>query len=461
MTTTRLVTVIMVLLVAAPGWPCGNTSGPCTCGGTLTENWTMDRDITCTAGQGAGDLDVGLYVNGGVTLTGNGHKIQLSGAATGGADDRDKGIVFLGTGSTVRQVKVSGFHWGIDFQSGAINNHVFDVNIYASGAGGSSDNEGIHFGLGSHDNTVECTGTLPAPYCELTGHLDAELYILSDGNTVKGMTAKPASGANSLYVKGSNNTFTGNTLQGQAFLTRENTTNLVTGNCFGGRGANMSCIGLGTNVITQGRLKFAKGVSSNTAIRVKVKPQPGSAYCVEFLNDSQGNLVRTAASDLEVCTTQLHAQGDGIAPTDVNTFNKGCCSSGPPSTMVESGGAITIACNSVSTCQLDVDKNCRLEVATDITYIARHLLGLVPVPPSFRTQDPGIPTDAAIAANIDALGTALDVDGNGTVQVATDIVYIARRLLNGLVPVPPSFRVVDPGIPSDLDEAIRIDGLCY
>ena len=54
-------------------------------------------------------------------------------------------------------------------------------------------------------------------------------------------------------------------------------------------------------------------------------------------------------------------------------------------------------------CLLDVDANGTVEVATDVVYIARHLLGLTPVPPSFRVVDPTIPPDAAIAGKIDAL----------------------------------------------------------
>lgn len=113
----------------------------------------------------------------------------------------------------------------------------------------------------------------------------------------------------------------------------------------------------------------------------------------------------------------------------------------------------------VIACRLDADFNEAIDVATDIVYVARHLLGLPPVPPSFRAQDPTIPSDAEIIAKIDALGASLDVDGNGTVDVATDVVYVARHLLN-LTPVPPSFRVQDPSIKSDAEIAGAIDALC-
>jgi hypothetical protein len=57
------------------------------------------------------------------------------------------------------------------------------------------------------------------------------------------------------------------------------------------------------------------------------------------------------------------------------------------------------------------------------------------------------------------MGNALDVDGNGAVDVATDIVYVARHLLD-LPPVPPSFRALDPNIPSDSVIGANVDALC-
>ena len=65
----------------------------------------------------------------------------------------------------------------------------------------------------------------------------------------------------------------------------------------------------------------------------------------------------------------------------------------------------------------------------------------------------------SIARRVDAAGSAFDVDSRGGVEVATDVVYTARHLL-ALTPVPPSFRVTDPTIPSDDDIANKIDALC-
>ena len=66
---------------------------------------------------------------------------------------------------------------------------------------------------------------------------------------------------------------------------------------------------------------------------------------------------------------------------------------------------------------------------------------------------------AEIAARVQAVGIDLDVDMKGTVDVATDIVYVARHLL-GLQPVPVSFRALDPSIPSDAAINANIDALC-
>jgi hypothetical protein len=110
-------------------------------------------------------------------------------------------------------------------------------------------------------------------------------------------------------------------------------------------------------------------------------------------------------------------------------------------------------------CKLDVDGNGTGDVSTDVVYISRRLLRLTPVPPSFRPIDPTIPSDATIAAKIDAITSSLDVDLRNGVDPSTDIVYIRRRLLH-LTPVPPSFRVLDPTIPSDAVIAQRIDALC-
>jgi len=112
-------------------------------------------------------------------------------------------------------------------------------------------------------------------------------------------------------------------------------------------------------------------------------------------------------------------------------------------------------------CQLDVDGlgTPPADVATDIVYIARTLLGLSAVPASFRVVDPTIPLDATIAANVTAIGMGLDLDTNGNVDVATDIVYIVRHLL-GLPAVPASFRVLDPSIPPDATIAANVDALC-
>ncbi len=111
-------------------------------------------------------------------------------------------------------------------------------------------------------------------------------------------------------------------------------------------------------------------------------------------------------------------------------------------------------------CQLDVDGNGRPpDVATDIVYIARTILALHAVPTSFRLLDATVPPDALIERSVSAIGTALDIDANGQIDVTTDIVYVARHLF-GLPAAPASFRVLDPNLPPDATLAARIDALC-
>jgi hypothetical protein len=130
-------------------------------------------------------------------------------------------------------------------------------------------------------------------------------------------------------------------------------------------------------------------------------------------------------------------------------------SNGPaPVPLSRSNGRLT-----VRACFLDSDGDRVFSFATDLIYIARHILGLPPVPSSFRAIDPTIPSDTAIAASIDTVAAELDVDHDGEVEVATDVVYIARHFL-GLSPVPPSFRLGDPTIPADSVIGAEINGLC-
>lgn len=76
------------------------------------------------------------------------------------------------------------------------------------------------------------------------------------------------------------------------------------------------------------------------------------------------------------------------------------------------------------------------------------------------TFNEGSPACASTDGTITVGDCLLDVDGSGPpASVATDLVYIARRLL-GLPPVPASFRVSDPNIPSDATISARVDALC-
>ncbi len=115
---------------------------------------------------------------------------------------------------------------------------------------------------------------------------------------------------------------------------------------------------------------------------------------------------------------------------------------------VDTHADIRLHADSGSNPDRDSDGNWTPSVATDVVFIACRLLGLPPVPPSFRLTDPTLPPDSAVSAWVDAFGMKLDVDLNGVIDVGTDIIYIARYEL-GLLPVPPSFRAQDPTIPAD------------
>lgn len=115
---------------------------------------------------------------------------------------------------------------------------------------------------------------------------------------------------------------------------------------------------------------------------------------------------------------------------------------------------------------LDIDTDGHVDVATDLVYIARTLLGLPAAPANFRTIDPAILPDVLLSARVYACGDpatplcqcghAFDVDGNGQVDAATDLVYIARHEL-GLPEAPASFRRLDPSIPKDAVIAANIE----
>jgi len=157
-------------------------------------------------------------------------------------------------------------------------------------------------------------------------------------------------------------------------------------------------------------------------------------------------------------------QDPTLTPAQVQSaLTRGAVDIGAPGFDATSGfgrlDAVAAADTLRPACLLDVDRNGTVDVSTDIVYIARTLLGLTPVPPSFRASDQTIPQDSVVAGRVAAAGNAFDVDGSGSVAAETDVVYIARTLL-GLTPVPPSFRTSDSTIPSDTTIAGAVKRAC-
>ena len=66
----------------------------------------------------------------------------------------------------------------------------------------------------------------------------------------------------------------------------------------------------------------------------------------------------------------------------------------------------TLTCGAIACAQtlpLDVDGDGQVDPFTDVVFIERFLLGLPPVPPSMRATNPDLPSDAVIAARIEAI----------------------------------------------------------
>lgn len=164
----------------------------------------------------------------------------------------------------------------------------------------------------------------------------------------------------------------------------------------------------------------------------------------------------SAAGQRATLTLGTPFAGDHLAVQDIDCEGSTPCDAGSYSTDL---GDNLHWLFRIASCRDDVDGSGRPATVTDTVYISRALLGLPPVPVAFRGLDPALPADSVIAANVAALGNALDVDMDGRVDVTTDIVYIARHLL-GLSPVPSQFRLLNPTIPADSVIAANIDALC-
>ena len=108
------------------------------CGSTITENTTLDADMTCPATNG-----INISANN-IVLDCAGHSITGSGSGYG--------IYLSGNNSVIKNCKISGFQNGVylDYASGnTISNVTANSNTGNPGSGGSSGGPSSGFYLNS------------------------------------------------------------------------------------------------------------------------------------------------------------------------------------------------------------------------------------------------------------------------------------------------------------------------
>lgn len=215
-----------------------------------------------------------------------------------------------------------------------------------------------------------------------------------------------------------------------------------------------------------GSLAAADVVGDRTPDLIVGAPSLGRVFVVAGGRDFTGRVPLVDAASMIVESAAVSSLGIDVAAGDLDrdgradliVGSRGVEVDGHPANFRDAG-AVFVVYGDPSACVLDVDGSGTASAGTDVIYIARHLLGIAPVPPAFRRANPAIAANAVIAARVAAAGLALDVDGDGRVQFATDVVYIARAML-GLTPVPASYRAAQPGIPPDPAIASKVSGLC-
>ena len=185
-------------------------------------------------------------------------------------------------------------------------------------------------------------------------------------------------------------------------------------------------------------------------------PAMGSLRVAQLFG-AAGNAVGDAGDTLSYSAAAGDVDGDGRDDLITNEML------GNGTSAVDVGNLIVVnGLRFNQLCGLDVDMSGEVEANTDGVYIFRRLLGLeTVVPATFRILDATIPSDDLIGANIDGLGMQLDVDGSGgDPEAATDGTYVYRRLLGLETIVPATFRTLDPGIPSDEVISAAVDSIC-
>lgn len=273
---------------------------PCQCGDTVTKDYTMTADLgPCS--------DHGLVLVSGVTLDGQHHRILGS-----GGDTESYGIYLHNiTGTTVKNVVVSGFlrglrlrdatlntitdseflhngnesdhvGYGIDVASGSRHNTIRDTLIH------HNSDEGIHFGSGSGSNLFMNN--------QVFDNYRENIYLLaSHDNTFT--DNQVWGGVNSFYVKDSSfNLFRGNIVRDKVLLVRADShDNRFLDTTFRGTGIHFQ-------VYTKDapyRFPYDNEVTGGSI--------NDASICLRF-SSSWGNIVRDTS--LKNCATELVANSD-------------------------------------------------------------------------------------------------------------------------------------------------------
>jgi hypothetical protein len=243
---------------------------------------------------------------------------------------------------------------------------------------------------------------------------------------------------------------------GGAIFNAGTTTNLITNSTFSGNsagfGGGLYTTASGTVIVTNstfsGNIGYGGGIFNgnglvtviNTIIAASLPSPSGGGDCAFTVNDGGHNLDDDGSCGFSAANGSLSNTNPQLDPAGLKS-NGGstqtialCTAAGAPAGCAATSPAINVGDPAV----------CAAVPVNDLDQ-----RGL----PRSSSCDPVCDIGA-----FEFVPKPLDVDANGTVDVATDIVYIARSLLS-LTPVPASFRTLDPTIRPDTEISCRVNQL--